>query len=290
MGLTTNESLLAQKVQELETRLDGLLSSAAQGTRVGGKPPKPTGLAVKDAPGVIAWEWDDTTIGDFDAYRVQISEDSGMTNAIERETKNAQFTYYDGVAGTTYYARVATRNTSEKSSDFTSTVSSAPGTATADEVEGNLPVVTTHNVNTNAFSTLSSSAGADDFDTYGTLTVSTENENSVVIVSVDLEGFLESNFASSSNSNYIDLSVSRRVTGGPTSKSWSVRHDMAYSRGRTDSLISRHHLSFPVIVDTPGAAGTYEYVIQVYLHSGVAGGNTLDWLGSSILFTGVTFN
>jgi hypothetical protein len=128
------DAITEQRIVALEQQIASLSSANSTTSRAGGRPPKPTGLVFSRQPGVIAFEWDETTIADLKNYRIQISTSAGMTNATEYTSVDARFTYYGGVAGVTYYARVAARNRGEKSSDFTATVATTVGTtvATAD--------------------------------------------------------------------------------------------------------------------------------------------------------------
>jgi hypothetical protein len=142
MGSGLSNALLEQRLRQMEETLSSLHPPQTSGSRAGGKPPKPTNLQYSRQPGVIAFEWDASTAPDLKDYRVQIASNANMVSAIEYATSDARFTYYAGVAGTTYYARVAARNRQLKSSDFTSTVSTTIGTnvATAVETQDNAQV------------------------------------------------------------------------------------------------------------------------------------------------------
>jgi hypothetical protein len=136
MGVVNNASglglsRLEARIRALEQQTRGLQGSGATAATTGGVPPKPTGVTYSRQPGVIAFEWDDSPIGDLLHYRIQISDNVGMTNATEYTTVDPRYTYYAGVSGVTYYARVATKNRSQRSSDFTTAVSTTIGTTVA---------------------------------------------------------------------------------------------------------------------------------------------------------------
>jgi len=128
---TINISRLETRIKTLEQQIRGLQGSGGTAAITGGVPPKPTDLAYSLQPGVIAFEWTDSPIADLLHYRVQIADNAAMTNLTEYTTVDPRYTYYAGVSGVTYYARVATRNRSQRSSDFTSTVSTPIGTTVA---------------------------------------------------------------------------------------------------------------------------------------------------------------
>jgi hypothetical protein len=124
---------LEARIKQLERSMDSIRPAATIGSRAGGKPPKPTNLQFSLQPGIVAFEWDASGSPDLKDYRIQIANNEGMTNATEYTTTDARFVYYAGIAGTTYFARVAARNQQLKSSDFTTTVTTAIGTNVASE-------------------------------------------------------------------------------------------------------------------------------------------------------------
>lgn len=125
-----SDAILEKRLKALESAV-AALQNAGSSQRAGGKPPKPTGLVFSRQPGVISFEWDASPIADLKHYRIQLSESAGFTNATEYTTVDPRFTYYAGVSGVTYYARVAARNRSERSSDWSATASTTIGTAVA---------------------------------------------------------------------------------------------------------------------------------------------------------------
>jgi len=123
---------LEQRLKQLESQLANIQPAAAPvGSRSGGRPPAPTNLQFSRQPGVIAFEWDAVNASDLKDYRVQVANNASMVGFTEYITTDNRFVYYAGVLGTTYYARVASRNQGLKSSDFTSTLSTTIGTAVA---------------------------------------------------------------------------------------------------------------------------------------------------------------
>jgi hypothetical protein len=101
--------------------------------RSGGIPPRPTGITKTEGPGTFTIAWGPVSIADLLYYEVQVSTDPAFVETVftDQAGANARYTYQDGTAGTTYYARVRTVNQSGNASEWSATINSQTGQVTA---------------------------------------------------------------------------------------------------------------------------------------------------------------
>ncbi|MGH7893212.1 MAG: hypothetical protein ACREQL_01005 [Candidatus Binatia bacterium] len=287
MPADINEALLEQRVAQLEAIVASLSGgSTSAGQRAGGKPPKPTGLTVSDAPGLIQWEWDDSPIADLLHYRIQISESDGFTNAFTRTTVDPRFPYYEGVSGVTYFARVATVNRSSRASDYTAGVSSEVGLVD-DTLLTTANITLQRFVKTSGFDALAAINGATDTETYGPLEVVAMSEDTVVDLKVSLIGLLDVSFPSTGQVCFFTLDLLRRESGGTDALIWTVQRDFSYGRGGSGAPTEAEYIAFPPIAEQPGE-GTWEYRFRVTITTG--GSNDIQFTGTDLRILALVFN
>jgi hypothetical protein len=289
--MSLNEALYEQRIKTLEEKVAQLERGAGVGDRqrTGGRPPKPTNLRLSATPGVIAFEWD-PPISDVLHYKVQISENSAMTNASEFTTAEARFTFYEGVPGTDYYCRVATVNRSQRSSEFTSVVRGSIGLVEAEMLDTPGNISLTRFIQTSfasAFNLATGSGVDDDEATFGHLSVTCSSDNTIVDVKVSVIGALDTTFGSPAQQNWMRLSLLRRPQGGEDSTVWQVQRDYSYKRGGDGSTGDEEFIAFPPFAEKPGA-GDWEYRLKIAIHRG--GTNTIVFTPSDIRIVAVTFN
>lgn len=290
MGEAVNTALLEERIKRLEDAVASLRGANTDSTRAGGKPPKPTGLTYSNAPGIIAFEWDSTSIADFLHYRIEISTDEGMTNAFATTSVDPRFAYYEGVADTVYYARVATVNRSERSSDWTSPVASEVGLVDSTILDTSTNVVLSRYVQTSFAATynLATGGGVDDDEaTFGYLSVTCDSDHSIVDVKVSAIGALDTSFPSSGAENWMRLTLLRRSPGGTDSAVWQVQRDFSYARGGSGSTGDEEFIAFPPFAEEPGA-GEWEYRLKIAIHRG--GSNTITFTPSDVRIVAITYN
>ena len=121
---------LERDLRHLQDQLD-LKAPANPGnpnaTRIGGKPPVPSGLTLTSRVDRIFISWNAVAIADLKYYEMQISADAAMANPETFRTSNPFFTYDKGTAGSQGYVRVRTVNISGRVSAYTGILNDLTG-------------------------------------------------------------------------------------------------------------------------------------------------------------------
>lgn len=286
MSDSVNEALLLQRIDRLEATLSALTGATAN-SHAGGKPPKPTGLTFNTSPGIIAFEWDPVFVSDLKYYVIQIAENEGMTGAFETTTTDPRYTYYAGVPGVTYYARVRTVNRSDAGSDWTAVESSEVGLVDSTLLDTASNIILNRFVKTSGFTALDTGAGGTDDETYGPMEVTCDGDHSIVDIKIACIGLLDVGFPSSGQPCYFLLTLLRRAAGAADQTVWEVQRDYSYARGGSGSPTEAEYIAFPPIAEEPGE-GTWEYRFKVTITTG--GSNRIQFTGTDLRILAVVFN
>jgi hypothetical protein len=284
-----NTALLLQRIEALEQQMAALTSAGGTAQRAGGRPPKPTGLAAATQPGIIAIFWDDAPIADLDYYEVEVADSEAFTGADTFTSTNAQFTYYEGVGGVTYYLRVRTVNRSGQKSEWTAAVETGVGLVDSEllDTEGNIQL--SRFVQTSGFSTMQVLNSGQLDETFGFCSVTCDTDDTIVDVKVSVIGALDVSFSSPGQRCNIKLTLLRRSPGGTDAEVWSVQLDFSYTRGGSGTSGDEHYLPFPPFAEQPGE-GDWEYRINIELDAGDSGDNDITFTPSDIRIVAVKFN
>lgn len=134
-GVVELRRQLRQIEAEIENRTPANISGTALSglSRIGTRPPAPTGVQVTPATGRLLLTWGAVNVADLARYEVQIADNIGFGAAETFSTANTFFTYEKAITGTTYYLRVRALNTAGTPSVYSNIVSTAPKAVTSVE-------------------------------------------------------------------------------------------------------------------------------------------------------------
>lgn len=144
-GFTNNRTTqpnaeLRRRIQRLEDAQDRELTGdrfelASSQFRSGGTPPRVSGLTLVRAKlGQAAITWNKVAIRDLRAYEVQLSSNTGFTNATIEKVTNEEFAFQDPPEGD-FFVRVRAINQVGTAGPFSGTISGASGLVVTDDIE-----------------------------------------------------------------------------------------------------------------------------------------------------------